>query len=1111
MTTASTPTRTDLRDASARASAVAERARNVVIDAGAGTGKTTLLVERMLELVAPRSDGPAIALERVAGISFTRRAAGELRLRLRARLIAELSTRSSAMRRDRLRRALSVIDVAFVGTIHSFADRLLRMRPSSSRLGAAYEVVDQRDALVAETTRALVLGAPSGEIAARLEGKVSPDLLHEAPATILDALAAGLRPVSFVTEFWTYHGLDALVRGFVEHRDVDPSTPEIATPDRARLAAALQELAELGAGARGESTAATWFRRIANLARNSDPSDDNGLFAGVAAEIRRRRRSSNAFKRGEHCDGDAEIWSAWKRLDRDGAAGPALGDAIVAPLHAWMATRLLRLRPVVLALYEDVKQRHGVLDELDLLLRLRDTLRDDLEARAFYKAKFDHLFVDEFQDTDPLQAEVLLCLAEGPTRNDAIDRITPAPGRVTIVGDPQQSIYRFRRADVTTFARFCDRLGPDALRLELDSNFRSVASLVDWGNQRFREVFGVDPSDVRVDGARGRVRHRDLVAARSAPTADRASVHVVPVTSGDKLDADAWRDLEARALPRYLQWLVHSGMQVSDDGSGGRPIAWGDICILAASTIHLHGLFAQLDTLGIPYTAGGGTLFLDDPLQRLFVLALRAIADRTDGPAAAALRRPPFFAVDLAQLVAAHGCTDLGGEIAAMETCILELRRARLRRTPGATARALLEQTCLGAAISVGPNGAQRLGALRELCHLADLMALETGLDYDGVTARMRGWLDRPETIDAPAPIRPRAVRVMTIHQAKGLEFPVVVLWDGRAQADTPAYPRAWQVSRDGRCWTMTLDGLHVSEPAGQDLAAVERSFFAEERRRLSYVAVTRARDLLVVPHVGPPGAKLLWRSLSEAEHGAVHVTQAYDAERGAPWAEAVGPIASLSIVDDGSIESSMAAVWRRALATAQAHAVRTIAVTTAAHEAGASSSKPGSRHGPRFGTAVHRALGVLLQGSADLEATVVDCCRRHGLELELHAHVESDLRRTLARLRALGFARETLRVEYPVAGRDPSGALLIGAIDLLAMRDDTVWVIDFKTDVPPRSEAAREYPAYAAQVRLYADMLARAGIRGRRPTRCALLFTGDGSLHEIVDDAQQRESHERV
>jgi ATP-dependent exoDNAse (exonuclease V) beta subunit len=147
----------------------------------------------------------------------------------------------------------------------------------------------------------------------------------------------------------------------------------------------------------------------------------------------------------------------------------------------------------------------------------------------------------------------------------------------------------------------------------------------------------------------------------------------------------------------------------------------------------------------------------------------------------------------------------------------------------------------------------------------------------------------------------------------------------------------------------------------------------------------------------------------------------------------------------------------------------------------------------------VHRAIGVLLGERREIDEVVAESAAHGGVPAELLGEVEADVRRCLAAIDRLGFgAGASVRLEYPVAGPANEHDLLIGAIDLLVLDRDTLWVIDFKTDRPPFRDASREFPGYATQVRLYADLLARAGIRGPRTTKCALLFTADGSVHEI-------------
>jgi ATP-dependent helicase/nuclease subunit A len=253
------------------------------------------------------------------------------------------------------------------------------------------------------------------------------------------------------------------------------------------------------------------------------------------------------------------------------------------------------------------------------------------------------------------------------------------------------------------------------------------------------------------------------------------------------------------------------------------------------------------------------------------LLALRALADPRDGVAEAALLGPPFFAVDPADLAAERGAASGGqtavnsGQTASSAAepaaaglaerlervrearCIVdELRAARLGHLPGAVARDLIERTGLGRRVICGPNGNQILAMLYEVASHLDRIARERRLDYDAASALLREWAERPIYHDAPSPLDAAAVQVMTIHQAKGLEFPVVILWDGFAGLGR-LHPAPWKVGREGASWALKVEDLERAEPDKAAFDARQRQLEQNETRRLIYVAATRARDLLVL------------------------------------------------------------------------------------------------------------------------------------------------------------------------------------------------------------------------------------------------------------------------
>jgi ATP-dependent helicase/nuclease subunit A len=1108
-------------DQTQRDAAIHERARNVLIDAGAGTGKTTALVDRLLELVAPTSSAPALSIGRIAALTFTRKAAGDLRLKIRERLLGELAEPAlPASRAGQLRDTVAGLDTAYVGTIHSFADRLLRLRPVQAELSPSYEVTDDSDELVAETVTVLLHAVQSGTLAAELNGTSAASRADEVTRTILFAIAAGVLAGSREFEFSVRHGLDNLVAGFIGQRDLPPPDEEPAAFDADAFRTAADEFVRLGAGFTGKSVGARWLRRTVEVVRTVRTFADPLL---ILRELRPQldRVPRNVTKR-DTFEGDDPAWALWKIFwDGGKARSTPLHDDLCGPLDQWLATRLVRLFPVVVALYEKVKTRHRQLDQLDLLIKLRDLVKEDRVVRAEFQRLFDHIFVDEFQDTDPLQAEIILFLCEREPVAERWDQVVLRPGSLTLVGDPKQSIYRFRRADVAMYDRVRRVVADqDPLSVTLSANFRSLSSLIAWLNDRFERILGRDPDGRPFDPVTGRVFQQPLDAGRKGGGA--ASVHVLPLGFPDaaKHRVEEYRDLEGQALARYLRWLVTaSGIEIADPLDGRRRhVRYGDIAVLAVSTWSLSFLFPRLDVEGVPYASRGGKLFLQDPLNRQLLLGLRAVADPDDGVAEAALMRPPFFALDPADLLlerAARSGAPVPEEVMARvgeaRQVIQEIRRDRFEHPPGAVARDLLDRTAFARVVALGPNGAQRLTRLRELCLVLGHIAATEGLDYDATTARMRDWVLDPVELDPPHPVGADAIRILTVHQAKGLEFPVVVVWDGRLAWDARIDQGAWRMARDQSGWVMNLHGLHWEEPSGLKLRDTEKAYLDAERQRVIYVAATRARDLLVVPKAGPQDpAKLVSSALLAGADGRlVRELEPYVAGKEAAWAREMTPQPPRVLANAAELEGAVTARWTVAAGEARRPRFKPAAVSgESALARDDVESLPAASHKPRegrfgatFGTTVHRAIGLVLR-DAGMTATnaVRVAARSTGLAEHLAEAVE-DVDRALASLRAEGLVRPLgpdLQIEYPVAGATQEGLLLSGYIDLVSVTSARIDVIDFKTDAPPQGPAVDAYRDYASQVRAYGRLLAATGCVTGRQLRTGLLFSADGSIQWV-------------
>ena len=436
-----------------------------------------------------------------------------------------------------------------------------------------------------------------------------------------------------------------------------------------------------------------------------------------------------------------------------------------------------------------------------------------------------------------------------------------------------------------------------------------------------------------------------------------------------------------------------------------------------------------------------------------------------------------------------------------------ELRRRRLERPPGETARDLLEQTGLARAVAFGPNGAQRLERLRELCFELERLAAAEGLDYDGVTARMRDWALEPVALDPPRPVGTDAVQILTIHQAKGLEFPVVVWWDARAEMKPRHLEAQWFVERTGSAWAMRLDQLDWAEPEESDFLDREQAYQDAERRRLVYVAATRARDLLVLPLTG--GSQVTKALAGDEKAPAVVVHEAWTDSGPPEWAKEVAPPAERRARVAEALAAEVETAWSAAAAESGRPRFAPRGVSAEAHravegeaegEAGARWKERTGRFGRVFGETVHLAIGIALREPALGAAGAVERAARETRLAENAAQAVEDVGRALAALEREGLRRvpgPDLRLEYPVAApRD--GTLLLGYVDLVASGDGEVRVVDFKTDAPPARDVRQSHPDYVEQVRTYARMLVELGVATEGKVRSGLLFTADGLVRWV-------------
>ena len=813
----------------------------LVVEAAAGTGKTSALVSRM---VAALAAGRA-RLERVVAVTFTEAAAGELKLRLRTAI--ERARQDDALGADageRLGAALSQLEAARIATIHAFCAELLRERPVEARVDPRFQVAPE------ESARALF-------------DRVFDRWFEAQLAAPGPGVRRVLRRRARRNETGTRERLRAAAWQLAAWRDFPAPWRHEPFERDAALAGVLGQLRALVASP-DDGPRDDWFARsIAEIARVLRDLDRRAALAGhdpdgIEAEL-------TVLARARHWG-----WRGWaprahepgrRALRERRAQAKAALDAFVRASGADLAPQLREDCWPVLEEYRRLKARAGVLDFLDLLLHARDLVRDDAAVRAELQERCLHLFVDELQDTDPLQLELLLLLAADDPRERDWRRVRPVPGKLFLVGDPKQSIYRFRRADVALYEALKRQLvAAGAAVVHLTVSFRAVPAIQEAVNAAFSLAMAGD----------GQAQHVALQPHRPEHP-EQPAVVVLPVPRPyDDRGRTTDRAIEEslpRAVAAFVHWLVTaSGWTVSERERPGQRVAVQPrhVCLLfrrmrSWNEDVTRPYVRALEARTLRHVLLGGSSFHAREEVGALRVALAAVERPGDELALFATLRGPLVALGDGALLAwrqrfgsLHPFRALPddlppqlAEVAAALAVLRDLHRDRNRRPVAETVVRLLGALRAHAGLAIWPTGEQALANVGRLVDMARRAERQGLTSFRAFVDRLEADAEDGEAGEAPiVEDGTEGVRIMTVHRAKGLEFPVVVLVDPTANA-TPNEPARHVDPGRGLC-ALTLAG--AAPPDLLDHADVERLREQEEAVRLLYVAATRARDLLVVP-----------------------------------------------------------------------------------------------------------------------------------------------------------------------------------------------------------------------------------------------------------------------
>jgi len=1092
-----------------------EHDTNFVVRAAAGSGKTTALVGRMLALV--RAGTP---VEHIAAITFTKKAAGEMQARFYEELMqAQSQTESGSEEAQRIQAALDQLPNCFIGTIHSFCQELLRTQPEAAGVAKGFTTLDEdRD---------------KEELRDRFWQRYLDRAWKERRDQVDALIDIGVE-VSDLTLFFgklaDKPDLDLFTDGASEHSGLDSAAEEVLAfyekwkpyaPDESNSCSTAQAFKE-----------AERYLVARDISFGASQAEFLDIFSGLTKDD--TRKGTDTEVRG---DVTLKHWGEHKpiakQLDNELLA-PLVTEVVDPALRAWNAfvhhQVVEFVQPAVKA-YQQHRWANGQLTFSDLLVAARNLLRDNPDVRERFHATYRHVLVDEFQDTDPLQAEVLFYLTGRNTHERDWRRCDPRPGSLFIVGDDKQSIYGFRQADMAIFNEVAGLIDDQDCgdTADLVTNFRSAERICKWCDDAFGHLFEND----RAQAPDSQAEYVGFEAQRKVPDNwSPVQQLTIPKVKGSYPGPIARHD--AAEIAQYIHTAIERDEPLMTDDEGEVLIAGtpGDFMILTRNTKRLSIYAEALAERGIPYTvAGGKDAGVSEELQGL--VDLLACVLRPDDPVArvAYLRGPLVGLSDdaLYLLKKAHESAepsrnafndaslavpgpvaskldaDLANRLQAAYALLTEARHRLATERPAAAIHQIVEQAGLFArALHHAGEASLRAGRLYRL--LDEVRHLDgQGLHWSEILDELEDILHGERELDGMTLETGQrdSVRLLNVHKAKGLQANVVFLADPYDRYYNPSPTAYVHQSDEGKELVQPVCDYNANikyAPADWDQqfeAMAERDDYAEEHR-LQYVAATRPKRLLVVSRYAGNESNGFWADLY-------------------PFLDAVDA-PELTLPSDAPVTPSEEppVSWQPDLSAASSRRAQAIAAgshpryreehVTDGVEVGEQTIDHGG-HGEDFGTAVHE-LFELVNDAQDGAVASLDVIkqvlqRRTGAApaeraRRVHQMIEAW---TSSNLWDLLCASNEVQTEIPIAtfSNGEEAVLQRGVIDLVFRGPDGWTIVDFKTNRIDGDDDIQQYLSqYGPQLQAYTA--AWAGQTGSQVQAAGLWFTDAGGTWAPID-----------
>lgn len=1081
---------------------------NLFVEAAAGTGKTALMAGRIAVLLAEgRPPGD------IAAITFTELAAGELTVRVsrmvEALLVGEVPRELrlafpnglDVAQRQHLIKASATLDELTTSTIHGFCQEAIRSYAVETGLDPGSRVID------ASGADAMFEGVLSDWLIEQLSGDATDDdpiavLSKDDPLKVVELIRE-------LAELKRRHPTATTEAPGLDRRQdidfcqaVDDFERWLATtPSENGTADLLGQLRTLTSFYADSLTPTPTFKRLWQLAQTPR-----------VAAMKYRSFDLKAYQRKRAWIGmfGAEVGSQYNQTAEEHfAAVERSYRTLLGAIGAGLVDALSRALDEVLARYRDRKRAAAVLDFDDLLSCAYELVSQHEAVRIALGARHRHIFVDEFQDTDRVQAAIIFLIATDQRADRWQDGVL-RPGSLFLVGDPKQAIYRFRGADVAAYedARAAmKRQGGDCI-LQVTANFRSSQGILKHVNACFEPV-------LNGRGQPGYVELSATIANRlgELPCAAKVTVEIVEAADPRRPSAGEQREAEADIVARLCRRLVGAVSIVRDDGHA-TPLVPGDIALLAPTNSELWRYERALESQRLSVASQAGkTLMLRQETQDILAL-LRTLADPFDTLSFGALMRGPLVGLtdeqllDIAEGVEANrepGTTGAFTVNTPLELIVSplaktvvghlqDLRRRASVTTPLVLLSEAIERLQLRVVLAAryGNRAARALANLDALIQMArpygvaGLRAFVRSLndDWESRTPRGEGRIDASE----------EAVQIVTIHSSKGLEWPVVIPINTSTVFRSP--PQFVRRQSDNTLHWM-IGG--VAPPNLTAAREEERQSETLERQRMWYVACTRARDLLVIPEL-PSASAQSWSRIVNLAHGSLPELDLNSLPPETTVTTAVVPntqTVDIFLAEADAISSASPAInWRRPSGHDPDRALVLESTTTSVEETFEFVQPLGA--GRLRGVLLHKLMEELLTGELDEDESAAEqravalLDQLSGMNPEGVEALPDPREAALTAMRTLRFPeiaalRPTLQAETAIWAAS-EGTYLAGRADAVSVVGGEVQaVLDWKGDVAP---SAQDRAGYRGQLAEYLE--ATGAMRG------ALVYMSLGQIEWV-------------